>query len=362
MLMLAQVVWSIGLFAVICFAAHDDAELLIKRLQAVTEAELHVYKLKDDRGRGMDCLKFFQPAVAPEAGVYYGVYHNYQQGVLVSHLARSTDFVTWTHLVELDKNASQPAIHSCDNGGFLVVYEHDEPNSVWIRIRYYEDLTALIAGKFQRQFDTPRTLAPTAEGTPSFEVVRVGNKGIESSEIKLRFHYYWNMDVDQLASGKLTNFESWEAEPARELNSAMREQGWNGNLGDRDKFLWKDQTYYLQEIQRTKGDWSSWRLGLCDEHGRLLQPLKIQTHHGSTAISNPHITWVRDSNEQKKLVVTLFLHSNGNPPEERGVLLYVIDPDEKSEPQPQDFDKSIKEQRTKNKEQRTKNKEQRTKN
>lgn len=326
--MLTQVVWSIGLFAVFNFAAHDDVELLIHRLQSVSESELHVYKLKDDRGRGMDCLKVFQPAVAPQAGVYYGVYHNYQQGVLVSHLARSKDLVTWTHLVELDKNASQPAIHSCDNGGFLLAYEHDEPNSVWIRIRYYEDLAALIAGQFQRQCDIPRTLAPTAEGTPSFESVRLGNAGIASSEIELRFHYYWNMDVDQLASGTLTNFESWEAEPARDLNSAMREQDWRGNLGDRDKFHWKNQTYYLQEIQRIKGDWSSWRLGLCDAQGRLLQPLKIQTHQGSTAFSNPHITWVRDSNEQAKIVVTLFLHSNGNPPEERGVLLYVIDPAE----------------------------------
>lgn len=331
--MLMQYVWSIGVCIISSLVALDDTELLIKRLQSVADAELHVYKLTDDRGRGMDCLKVFQPAVAPEAGVYYGVYHNYQQGVLVSHLARSTDFVTWTHLVELDKNASQPAMHSCDNGGFLLAYEHDEPNSVWIRIRYYEDLAALIAGNFQRQFDIPRTLAPTAEGTPSFEVVRVGNEGIESSEIKLRFHYYRNMDVDQLASGTLTNFETWEAEPARELNSAMREQGWLGNLGDRDKFRWRDQTYYLQEIQRTKGDWSSWRLGLADDQGQLLQPLKIQTHQGSTAFSNPHITCIRDANEQAKIVVTFFLHSNGNPPEERGVLLYVIDPDEKSEPQ-----------------------------
>lgn len=332
--MLAQVVWTIGLFAVSSFVAYDDVEPLIQLVQSVPASELHVYKLKDDRGRGMDCLKVFQPAVAPEAGVYYGVYHNYQQGVLVSHLARSKDFVTWTHLVELDNHASQPTIHSCDNGGFLLAYEHDEPDSVWIRIRYYEDLAAFRAGKFQRQFDMPRTLAPTAEGTPSFEVVRVGNAGIESSEIKLRFHYYWNRDVDQLAWGTLTNFESWTAEPAGDLNAEMREQGWLGNLGDRDKFRWRDQTYYLQEIQRTKGDWSSWRLGLCDEHGRLLQPLKIQTHQGSTAISNPHITWVRDSNEQKKLVVTLFLHSNGNPPAERGVLLYVIDPEEKREPLP----------------------------
>jgi len=326
MTLIAQLTLTLGLIALSGVTDANDTSVLVQHLESVPESELHVYQLKDDQGRGMDCLKVFQPAGAPYAGVYYGVYHNYRQGVLVTHLARSTDFVNWTHITALDEQASQPAIHPCEDGAYLLAYEHDEPNSVWMRVRYFEDLSTLSTAKHQRQLDIPRTLAPTAEGTPSFESVELGSEGIESSQIKFRFHYYKNGDVDQLAHGTLTDFQSWKAWPADELNSELIKQGWLGNLGDRDKFLWGDKIYYLQEIQREKGDWGSWRLSLCDVSGMPLQVLSIRTDKGSTAFSNPHATWVTDAANQKKLVVTLFLHSKGNPADERGVLLYVIDP------------------------------------
>lgn len=302
-----------------------DKDGLVRQLEDVSGAKLQVYTLRDDRGQGMDCLKVFQPATA--AGTYYGVYHNFQAGVLVTHVARSTDLVQWTHLTALDEHASQPAIHGCDNGGYLLAYEHDEPNSVWIRLRYYDSLEHLLAAKFQRQFDIQRTLAPTAEGTPSFESVEIGPEGLTQSQIQLRFHYYKDGDVDQLATGTLVNFSQWQAEADTELNRTLADQGWRGNLGDRDKFTWREQTYYLQETQQTRGDWGSWRLCLCDHRGHPLQPLAIRTEQGSTAFSNPHATWVRNVTDQRLLVVTLFLHSRGNPPAERGVLLYVIEAD-----------------------------------
>ncbi|MBL8889393.1 MAG: hypothetical protein JNL67_05410 [Planctomycetaceae bacterium] len=322
--MLFQLLWVLVLLVSPTDQFGDDTQALVRQIESVEDAELYVFKLKDNRGGGMDCLKVFQPGFDREPGVYYGVYHNFQQRILVTHLARSTDLVNWTHLVELDSRASQPTIHACDNGGYVLAYEHDEPNSVWIRLRYYASLSDLLVAKFQRQFDIPRSLAPTAEGTPSFESVQIGEAGIESSEIRVRFHYYWNGDVDQLASGTLRNFESWNAESATGLNSELRDQGWLGNLGDREKFTWGDESYYLQEVQRTKGDWGSWRIGLCDLHGRLIQVLSIRTPGGSTAFSNPHASWICDKDNQQKLVLTLFLHSKGNPREETGVLLYLL--------------------------------------
>lgn len=316
----------LGWWTISAVALADDPSKLLRHLESVAESEVYVYKLKDDRGQGMDCLKVFQPENAAVPGVYFGVYHHMRQGVLVTHLARSTDLMNWTHLTAVDEHASQPAIFSCANGAYLLAYEHDEPNSVWIRIRHYQDLAALCEGRHDRQFDVPRSLAPTAEGTPSFESVSVGHQGVVESEIQLRFHYYQDGDVDQLAVGTLTNFQTWEALPDKGLNTSLIEQGWRGNLGDRDKFDWNDQTFYLQELQRTKGDWGSWRLGLCDAKGALLHELAIRTHQDSTAFSNPHATWITDAAQHKKLVVTLFLHSQGNPPSERGVLLYVIDP------------------------------------
>lgn len=300
-----------------------DKDALVQQLENADRATVQVYKLRDDRGQGMDCLKVFQPATA--AGTYYGVYHNFQAGVLVTHVARSTDLVQWTHLTALDEHASQPAIHGCDNGGYLLAYEHDEPNSVWIRLRYYDSLEHLLTAKFQRQFDIQRTLAPTAEGTPSFEAVEICPEGLEHSQIQLRFHYYKDGDVDQLATGTLVNFSQWQAEADDQLNRTLISEGWRGNLGDRDKFTWQEQTYYLQETQQTRGDWGSWRLCLCDHRGHPLQPLAIRTPQGSTAFSNPHATWVSNAAGQRLLVVTLFLHSRGNPPAERGVLLYVIE-------------------------------------
>jgi hypothetical protein len=77
---------------------------------------------------------------------------------------------------------------------------------------------------------------------------------------------------------------------------------------------------------RTKGDWSSWRLCLCDRHGTPIRTLTVQTHDGSTAFSNPTATWITDANKQPKLVVTLFLPSEGNSRAEAGTLLYVVDP------------------------------------
>lgn len=307
--------WAVG-------AESPDQEALVRQLEDVSGAQLQVYKLRDDRGQGMDCLKVFQPVGT--SGTYYGVYHNFQAGVLVTHLARSTDLVQWTHLTALDDHASQPAIHVCDNGGYLLAYEHDEPNSVWIRLRYYDSLDHLLTARFQRQFDIERTLAPTAEGTPSFETVEIGPEGLEQSQVKLRFHYYKGGDVDQLATGTLVNFSHWQATADDELNQTLISDGWRGNLGDRDKIEWEGQVYYLQETQQTRGDWGSWRLCLCDHRGRPLRPLAIQTAQGSTAFSNPHATWVRNAAGQRMLVVTLFLHSRGNPPAERGVLLYVI--------------------------------------
>lgn len=303
----------------------SDTRSLIKQLESVPAAESHVYRLLDDKGMGMDCLKVFQPA-NHNHGQVMGVYHHRKGGVFSIHLARSTDLINWSYLRTLDKHASQATIWQCDNNAFFLAYEKDAPNSCWIRIRYYESLPALIEGKHLKEFDIPRTLAPTAEGTPSFESVSMEGNRIDDSEIRLRFHYFKNVRVDQLATGKLTNFNSWDCEPLNAVNSELIRRGWLGNLGDRDKFIWKENVYYLQEIQRVRNDWSSWRVSLCQSDGMPIHDLEFKTHKGSIAFANPNATWIHDTEKRRKLVVTLFLPSEGNHPEEVGTLLYVIDP------------------------------------
>lgn len=314
---------SLGLSSVL---RAEPSETLIKHLESVTASKMCVYGLKDTGGRGMDCLKVFQAASDNCAGVYYGVYHVRENDVFAVHLARSTDLATWTNVTLLDKHGSQATIWPCENGGYFLAYEKDGRNSCWIRIRYYDDLSDLSTATHAREFDISRTLAPTAEGTPSFDLVELGNGGIERSQIHLRFHYFKNVHVDQLARGTLKNFESWKAAPLGDVNAELTRTGWRGNLGDREKFLWRDTTYYLQEIQRRKGDWRSWRICLCDETGMPIRTLNIRTHDRSKAFANPSATWVTDSSNQRKLVVTLFLPSEGNSPSEVGTLLYVVKP------------------------------------
>jgi len=40
-------------------------------------------------------------------------------------------------------------------------------NRIRLRFRFYRSVDALLDGDFSRQFTAPRTLSPTAEGTPS---------------------------------------------------------------------------------------------------------------------------------------------------------------------------------------------------
>jgi hypothetical protein len=57
-----------------------------------------------------------------------------------------------------------------------------------------------------------------------------------------------------------------------------------------------------------------------------IKTLAIRTHSGSSAFANPSATWITNSKEQRNLVVTLFLLSQGNDPNEAGQLIYVINP------------------------------------
>ena len=141
---------------------------LAEMLENIPQTEMHLFGLRDQDGRTMDCLEVFQPKGQLEL---YGVYHTLKDGKFSVHLAKSQDLKTWEHVVELDQRASQASIHEVEDGSFFLAYEKDAPNSCWLKIRYYENLGALRKGVFKRAFDIGRSLAPTAEGTPSIESV-----------------------------------------------------------------------------------------------------------------------------------------------------------------------------------------------
>lgn len=307
-----------------CQGLGKDALSLANRLEDTNTANLLVFRLRDNEGRGMDCLEVFQPR-STNGATCFGVSHSLKNGVFSVHLSKSTNLKNWNHVIELDQHGSQATIHEADDGSFLLAYEKDAPNSCWIRLRSYPDLKALRSGKHDREIDIPRTLAPTAEGTPSFEKVEIKNGNLSTSTIGLRFHYYQRARVDQLAAGILTNFEHWKARPSRKQNDAFIKLGANGNIGDRSKFAWKGQTFYLQEAQGTRRDWGTWGLFLCDSEGLPLKKLDLRTPGQSRAFSNAAVSQVKDKDGQELLVLTAFIHAKGSSPMEAGQMLLTLE-------------------------------------
>lgn len=296
---------------------------LVSLLANVTNATTYRYRATDDAGRTLDCLKIHE--LAP--GDYLGVYHTLRNREFQLHLARSTNLLHWTHRTVLDQRASQGAIWHGPRGDFLLAYEVNVPKAVIIRLRHYANLDALLNARLDREIDLPRTLAPTAEGTPSFERVELDG-GLATSRIDLRLHYYREMKVDRAARGTLLGFTNWTARPVPEIDEALYGYGVQGNIGDRDEFEFAGRKFLIQEGQFRPGDWATWEIYLIDEADINAVPVRIRTHAGSRSFANPSVTRLRDPAGKWCLAATLFLPSQGNARGEAGTLIYVV-PEEK---------------------------------
>ncbi len=286
-------------------------ETLTAYLGNARGALLACYGLHDNTGKTLDCLKL----VPMGKNEFLGVAHCLVEGVFHLRLVHSTNLINWEYVTTLDTHASQGELITLADGSFWLAYEHDEPNSCFIRLRHYASRTALEKGKFLREHTLGRTLAPTAEGTPSFE--NIGN-----DTIRLRFHYYRNGDVDRAASGTLSGTGSWNTQPEAALSAVIEAFGVRGNIGGRCKLTLGKQSFYLQEGQKTKNDWASWGIYLMPTPPTRAVKIPIQTHKGSTSFANPFACALPDG----RIVVTFFLQSEGNAPGEAGSLLYVLPP------------------------------------
>ena len=108
-----------------------------------------------------------------------------------------------------------------------------------LRVRHYANLSALLAGTFNRERTIPRSPSACNEGTPNIHSVSL-TPDIDHSIIDVGLHYQRNCDLDRQARGRLTNFTSWTAAPDPgaddRLIAATAAQGRvvNGNIGDRD--------------------------------------------------------------------------------------------------------------------------------
>ena len=286
-------------------------------LENVPSATGYRYGAKDDQGNSMDTLKIIEN---PQGG-YLGVYHALVNGVFQTKVATSTDLLSWTYRADLDAHASQATLARLSDDGYLVAYEKDSASENWVRFRYYADLASLLAGSFQEEFDAPRTLAPSAEGTPNIYSALLA-PDIQHSQIDVGFHYFRDADVDRQARGTLTNFSSWTTGAETHLNQLFEALGTQGNVGDRDYTVFRGKEFNVHEGQLVQGDWASWRVYLYDYELDSVGALNVRTHGGSTAFGNPTFTNITSPNGRPAVVVTYFVFAQGAAAGEAGELIF----------------------------------------
>lgn len=292
-------------------------------------ADAFVAPARDDLGRSLDALDVV--AAPPAQGVpgrYIGVHHTFLDGRFVTQLATSDDLTTWTHRADLDAHASQPTLATLSDGGFLLAFERDRPDARYtsrshIVVRHYSTWATLAAGAFDRQAELPRTLAPTAEGTPALTVNSW--TGPASSQIAISFHYLENIDVDRQATGVLTNFDprSWAPQPDTAANSLLVGLGTRGNLGDRAELRFEGRRFQVVEAQSLKADFSTWRWYLHDRERNEARLLALRAPSGSYAMGNPTVRLLAGPAGQPLLFFSGYAFSEGTAPGEAGQFIAV---------------------------------------
>jgi len=302
---------------------------LIKGIESVTAATASVYSAHDNMHSSMDSLK----VITNPSGGYLGVYHHIDNRLgSTSKLATSTDLMHWSFKVNLDTQASQPAIIATSDGGFVLATEFNNHigSGGHVRLRHYASLSALYSASYDVEYTVPRTLSKHNEGTPNIYSVSL-NPDITHSVIDVGFHYNDNLiGIDREARGTLTNFSSWTAAVDSRLNGALVSaalaagQTVKGNIGDRDSFVYFGSVYNLHEIQYVKHDFGTWRPYFYDANNNVASLLNVNTKGGSTAFANPHATILNAPDGKPSLLVTMFVTTQGAATDEQGELIYYF--------------------------------------
>jgi hypothetical protein len=280
----------------------------------MTGADFSVFELEDNLGSSMDVLK-----VLPFDGEYgyLGFYHTpIGPNIFQLRLAGSDDLVNWTVITSLgDHNHQADAARLGE--GYLVVNETDgteDGNS--LRIRYFSSVQDLYNGSPAVNDVLPHSFATPAEGTPSIR--RIEGDGPNENTLLLGFHYFNTTNqVDDLAFGTLRNLDmaTWKVWRDDVANNSIRALGFTGNIGSRSGFY--NDCLSLQESQRHRGDWSSWRVLL--GNNICYMELEPRTPQNSVSFANPKISRQDGGNDY---LVTYFLPTQGNSADENGTLLY----------------------------------------
>lgn len=302
----------------------DERAVRLSGLLDPRAAQTFVAGARDDLGNTLDGLDVIEaPPLQGVPGRYIGIHHTLIGGVFVTKLATSDDLTTWTHRADVGAHASQGTLEALPDGGFVVAFERDTPDPMWVStsslvVRHYAGWAALTAGAFDRHVDLPRTLAATAEGTPGLDVRRWN--GPDDSQIAITLHYLKNIDVDRQAAGLMTNFAAtgWAPQPDAAANAMFIRLGTRGNLGDRADLLFEGHRFAVIEAQAVKADFGTWRLYLYDRERDEARLLALRLPAGSWAIGNPAVRTLTGPDGLPMLFVSGFVFGQGAGPGEAG--------------------------------------------
>ena len=289
---------------------------LLSLLDNVRSATGKSYATRDSTGYTVDTIKIVQ--LGPRH--YLGVYHVNQYGFFSVRAATSRDLVHWQFVDVLEPNASQPTIVRLSDGNYLVAYEKLTPGGAsHLEFRVYPDMPGIQLRLFIAQFDAPATLSTVAEGTPSIHDAAV-DPITGRSTIDVGFHYYdTSLGLDRNAHGTLTNFSSWTAGVAGDIDGNLHV---GGSIGSRYSFLFRGYPFTLIEAQQLAGSWSSWQIFLYDETMKTMARVYPRTNAGSFAFASPAASVIDDPSGHRALLATAFIPLQGAAGREAGPLVY----------------------------------------
>jgi hypothetical protein len=286
-------------------------------------AETFVANARDDLGNPLDGLDVVAARGPGVPGRYIGVHHTLVGGVFVTQVVTSNDLTTWKHRADLASHASQPTIAALADGGFVLAFERDTPDPQYVSrsnlvVRHYATWAALAAGTFSREVDLPRTLAPTAEGTPALDVKSWN--GPDASQIAITFHYLKNISVDRQAAGVLTNFAAagWAPQPDAAVNDLFTSLGTRGNLGDRTDLLFEGRRFAVLEAQSLRANFAAWRWYLYDRDRNEARRVAPHAPAGSVALGNPTVRVLPGPADRPVLLIAGYAFSEGAAAGEAG--------------------------------------------
>jgi hypothetical protein len=244
---------------------------------------------------------------------YLGVYHHSDQhGSFATELAASADLKAWHPIRTIGTAASMPDLRLLYDNSLLIAQERNPSGKrPFIELQYYDQLRGFAKSDPPSQtMALPLTPGASADGTPNFGRIHY-NGDVRTSTIEISHHYFAGSVNDQNAEGILTGFSQWRNYWNLELNSEMKQLGYN-QVGDREVFEVGSTLYELVEARPSnKASWDTWRIFLVNRCTGRIVKLAPALSGGARSIGNPRISFITLPTGEAAIATSYFIFSEG---------------------------------------------------